>query len=303
MYCLGRGSPTVVFDAGHQDWAPAWAVVQPEVAKWTRACSYDRPGSGFSDTGPMPRTSVRIADELRSALHNAGIAGPYILVGHAFGAVNMRAFAYRYMPDVAGLVLLDTDAGDMASPEMLTREHAVFTLQESELRACRDALAAGRPLSSTPPSVLQPGTICEQRFFRGFPDKAWSAELNASLLHAAQTRLALFDEVVSELHEMPGDETYLREHQISFGSRPIRVLTAASQYADNESTPTDVHLRHLKNAEQRAEAQARFLTLSSNSKQIFAYHSASAYIQFDQPELVVAAIREVYDESRQGDAR
>jgi pimeloyl-ACP methyl ester carboxylesterase len=85
LYCMGKGSPTVVFDSGWEDWAPAWAVVQPRVARWTRACSYDRAGAGFSGPGPMPRTSVRIADELHSALRNAGIPGPYILVGNAFG--------------------------------------------------------------------------------------------------------------------------------------------------------------------------------------------------------------------------
>ena len=68
LYCMGSGSPTVVFDSGWEDWAPAWSKVQPEIAKWTRACSYDRAGAGFSDPGPMPRTSVRIAQELRTAL-------------------------------------------------------------------------------------------------------------------------------------------------------------------------------------------------------------------------------------------
>src|ERR1700733_11944543 len=77
LYCMGSGSPTVVFDSGWGDWAPVWSKVQPEVAKWTRACSYDRAGYGFSDPGPMPQTSVRIAEELYSALHHAGIAGPY----------------------------------------------------------------------------------------------------------------------------------------------------------------------------------------------------------------------------------
>src|ERR1044071_911789 len=90
LYCTGSGSPTVVFDSGWGDWAPAWSTVQPEIAKWTRACSYDRAGTGFSDPGPMPRTSVRIAAELRTALHNAGITGPYVLVGSAFGGDNMR---------------------------------------------------------------------------------------------------------------------------------------------------------------------------------------------------------------------
>src|SRR3954466_3037061 len=66
LYCLGSGSPTVVFDSGWEDWAPAWSKVQPEVAKFTRACSYDRAGAGFSEPGPIPRTSLRIAEELRT---------------------------------------------------------------------------------------------------------------------------------------------------------------------------------------------------------------------------------------------
>ena len=103
---MGIGSPAVVFDSGFGDWAPAWSKVQPQIAKWTRACSYDRAGAGFSDPGPMPRTSVRIAGELRTALHNAGIAGPYILVGHAYGGDNVRTFADLYMDEVAGLVLV-----------------------------------------------------------------------------------------------------------------------------------------------------------------------------------------------------
>src|SRR6267154_6256816 len=113
LYCMGSGSPAVVFDSGWEDWAPAWSKVQPEVAKWTRACSYDRAGAGFSDPGPMPRTSVRIAQELRTALHHADIAGPYILVGAAFGGDNVRTFADLHMREVAGLVLVDADATDL----------------------------------------------------------------------------------------------------------------------------------------------------------------------------------------------
>src|SRR5437016_3658872 len=111
LYCEGSGSSTVVFDSGWEDWAPAWSKVQPEVAKFTRACSYDRAGAGFSDAGRLPRTSVRIADELHSALHQAGIRGPYILIGHAFGGDNVRTFAARYTAEVAGLVLVEADVG------------------------------------------------------------------------------------------------------------------------------------------------------------------------------------------------
>ena len=57
----------------------------------------------------MPRTSVRIADELLGALRNGGIRGPYVLVGNAFGGDNVRTFAARHPSEVAGLVLVEAD--------------------------------------------------------------------------------------------------------------------------------------------------------------------------------------------------
>lgn len=73
FYCTGSGTPTVVFDAGWEDWSPSWVLIQPVIARHTRTCTYDRAGSGFSEAGPMPRTSVEIAKELHTALHNAHI--------------------------------------------------------------------------------------------------------------------------------------------------------------------------------------------------------------------------------------
>jgi len=123
LYCMVSGSPTVVFDSGWGDWAPAWSKVQPEIAKWMRACSYDRPRTGLSDPGPMPRTSVRIAKELHTALHRAGVAGPYILVGSAFSGDNVRTFANLYMDEVAGLVLDDADPVDLEPRAMREESH------------------------------------------------------------------------------------------------------------------------------------------------------------------------------------
>lgn len=52
LYCSGRGSPTVVLEAGGgEDWL-IWQKVQPEVAKTTRVCSYDRAGVGWSELQP-----------------------------------------------------------------------------------------------------------------------------------------------------------------------------------------------------------------------------------------------------------
>src|SRR5262249_50087500 len=62
FYCMGNGSPAVVFESAFGDWSPAWEVVLPRIAAWTRVCVYDHAGAGFSEPGPMPRTNVRIAN-------------------------------------------------------------------------------------------------------------------------------------------------------------------------------------------------------------------------------------------------
>src|SRR5215210_7142030 len=86
--CIGTGSPTVVIDAGWGDWSASWSSwVQPEVAKTTRVCTYDRAGMGYSEPGPLPRTAEQFAKELHTLLQNAGIQGPYVLVGHSMGGL------------------------------------------------------------------------------------------------------------------------------------------------------------------------------------------------------------------------
>ena len=266
LYCTGSGSPTVLFDSGHQDWAPAWAVVQPEVSKFTSACSFDRPGYGFSPQGPMPRTSQRIATEVHDALKAARIEGPYVLVGHAFGATNMRTFAFLYPEEVKGLVLVDPDPIDAGAPEQVAGAHRVYIEQAIEIQRCRDSLAAHAPQ----PSEL----ACNKRFFRGFPDPAWSDPVNAALADAVRTRPDLSDAANAELKEIPGDELWLQQHHKSLGSKPVRIITAAQHKPE------------------MIAAQARLLDVSSNGKQIIARHSRGAYVQFDEPELVLQAIRE-----------
>ena len=293
LYCMGSGSPTVIFDSGWGDWAPAWSKVQPQVAKWTRACSYDRAGTGFSDPGPMPRTSVRIAKELRTALHHAGIAGPYILVGSAFGGDNVRTFADLYMGEVAGLVLVDADPTDVEPKAMREDEHRRHAGIPSDLRNCRNAIVEHKLSPAASPGQPQPN-CAQQFFFRGLPEAAWSPELNAKVLEIAQTKVAMYDAYSSEMEQTASDEIYLQQHRRSFGSRPIRVLTSGNHGVGHlERKPPDTP-EHLKYEQETTLAQARWLELSSNAKQIFARNS-SEYIQFDEPETVINAIREVFD--------
>ena len=293
FYCMGRGSPTVVFDSGWGDWAPVWAIVQPEVAKWTRTCSYDRAGAGFSDPGPMPRTSVRIAAELRSALHNAEIQGPYILVGNAFGGDDVRTFAARYPAEIAALVLVEADV--VSSPEE-RQGHAKLI---ASMRECRDAIASGKPLPQLPNRDGGPARTCAQDFFfRGLPEAMWSPELNAKLLELAQTRVAMYDSYISEMEQVPVDEAYLQQHSRSLGSRPIRVLSTGKHgvHSLDATAPPDSEQQKYQQAV--AREQARWLELSSNAKQLFSDKS-SEYIPLDQPSFVVDAIRDVYTQSKE----
>ncbi|SFK30558.1 alpha/beta fold hydrolase [Methylophaga sulfidovorans] len=107
MLCKGQGQPTVIIDTGLGDDSTAWFDIQNKIAKNTHTCVYDRAGYGWSDAGPQPRTSVRIANELEALVHKAKLVGPFILVGHSFGGYNMRVFAANHPEEVMGIVLVD----------------------------------------------------------------------------------------------------------------------------------------------------------------------------------------------------
>lgn len=109
----GEGCPTVVMDAGLAHVSAVWNFVQPEVAQFTRVCTFDRAGHAWSQHGPFPRTSWQICRELHALLANARIEGPYVLVGHSFGGLNMYLYASMYPEEVAGLVLLDALSKDV----------------------------------------------------------------------------------------------------------------------------------------------------------------------------------------------
>jgi hypothetical protein len=76
LACVGEGSPTVILDAALGNMSAHWALVQQEVARTTRVCTYDRAGLGWSEPGPSPRDAAHITSELHTLLGNAGIPGP-----------------------------------------------------------------------------------------------------------------------------------------------------------------------------------------------------------------------------------
>jgi len=128
LRCSGTGVPTVVLASGIASWSTVWYKTQPEIAKRTRVCSFDRASYGFSDPAPRPQILPDVPEDLHAALKAAQVSGPFVLVGHSLGGIEVRMFAQRWPQEVAGMVIVDTSpAGEM--------------LIEAELPGVEDALS------------------------------------------------------------------------------------------------------------------------------------------------------------------
>lgn len=111
----GTGSgPTIVLEGGLSGFSAQWAWVQQELASSHTVVSYDRPGLGWSDPDPDGVDPDRIVEDLRSALRNRGVPGPYVFVGHSMGGLLARVFAERFPGDLAGVVLVDASHPEQA---------------------------------------------------------------------------------------------------------------------------------------------------------------------------------------------
>ena len=108
LHCTGDGGPSVVLESGLGGNSLDWSRVQPLVARFTRVCSYDRAGYGWSEPATEPRSARQIAAELHSLLVYGSVPPPYVLVGHSFGGLVVRLFASLHPSDTAGMVLVDS---------------------------------------------------------------------------------------------------------------------------------------------------------------------------------------------------
>jgi pimeloyl-ACP methyl ester carboxylesterase len=153
LWCTGNGSPTVILDAGLGGTSAGWGFVQPDVARFTRVCSYDRAGMGYSDSGPSPRTARRIANELAELLTHSGIVGPVVLAGESIAGFNVRVLASDHPEHAVGLVLVDASHEDDAHevPGMARFVPLLSTIGVFRLLG----VSFGQPIESLAPSVRQ----------------------------------------------------------------------------------------------------------------------------------------------------
>ena len=139
IHCTGTGRPTIVVDTGIGETYESWESIIKSLSLETRVCAYDRAGYGQSEPGPMPRDSQRAADELHLLLANSGEDGPFLLVGHSLGALNMQVYAHSYPEEVAGLVLLDPPPLAWMMGEGFPELREFFNQEMIALREAADA--------------------------------------------------------------------------------------------------------------------------------------------------------------------
>ena len=128
-------------------------------------------------------------------------------------------------PDLFGEIPpADVESVDLESAKARATDEGFMVSGIQELEQCRQAVADHKPLPPLPASFdpPTPNTPCSQQLFRGLPMKEWSSALNAAVLHIADTRVVLYDTLISEMGQMPADGQGLGAHRRSFGSRPLR---------------------------------------------------------------------------------
>lgn len=157
--CTGTGSPVVVLQSGLAESSAYWSRIAPAVGASTTVCAYDRAGHGRSDEAGS-QDGIALATDLHSLLERAGVAGPYVVVGHSSGGAYVRVFADRYPDEVAGMVLLDAQPADafVALPDYPTTYRilrTVYSLSQSLARIAALGPILGLPADQSTPAVAR----------------------------------------------------------------------------------------------------------------------------------------------------
>ena len=267
LYCTGSGSPAVVIvGAG---FSFNWGLVQPEVAKFTQVCSYDHSGIGWSDSGPKDSCSLRVT-EVHTALKNAGINGPYVLVGHSLGGLVARVYAGQYPDEVAGMVFVDH--AHAPQKRMLSSNgspSADAKVSPPTAPPMRSSLSSTGPVSG--------GIESDPNF-----SKLSARDRELHLWAIAQPRTQKAAETNHEI--MPAcieaADAISKEHPHPLGDKPlVDISTNAFRSPEYERLQTDL------------------LSLSQNSKQMVAENSGH-FIIIDRPDVVIDGTRQVVQSVR-----
>lgn len=278
----GEGGPVVVFESGIAASSLSWKLVQPRVAEFARTCSYDRAGLGWSDASRTPPSLDAIVHDLRALLSAAGLPGPYIFVAHSFGGLVARWYVLHYPDEIAALVLVDPLAAcewahpDDAHKRMLARgvrlsRRGKMLARFGVVRLCLVlAMAGARSLPKLVARLTSGGAKTPDRMtgeIRKLPREVWP------MVKSHWCRPKCFEAMARHLEWLPENSA--------------AVLAAAVP----EKIPVTV-LAPFDCAEGRLREYDEMTKRSRAGWQV-RMKDCGHWIHLDQPEAVVAAIREM----------
>ena len=268
--CSGSGSPTVVLEAGASSFAIDWSLVQPEVAKSTRVCSYDRAGSGWSDPRPDVETPPRVIQDLQTALRAAGEKPPYVMVGASRGGFFVRLFTATHPADVVGLVLVDPSSEDRLFTMFNGKAVTIASLTAEQYRSLQ-------PTAPVPIAPRQPQT--------GAPFDRLPAPLY-------ETRVAIDRKLIASMPPTVPPEVVLEVGEADRAMQAAFAEARANQQHPLGDRPLVVLTRGLDSTQPVIDVHAALARLSSNSRHVVVKDSGHEVHLF-QPAVVVQTIRDV----------
>lgn len=291
LHCAGSGSPAVVLDAALGASSLSWSLVQPELARITQVCAYDRAGFGWSAAGPMPRTAGRMADELHALLVRAGVPPPYVLTGHSYGGLVMRIFAARHRDLVAGLVLVDP-----AHPEewLDPGEHERRQIARGT-RLCRHGSVAARlGIARMVSALVALGALVPARALAHLVSRR-------DLRRADEEILAPIWKLPSEVRRQLGRFWTEPKFYDALGSQIASICTSAAEARDARLDAfADLPLVVIAagNVSERRRRLHEALVRGSPRARLVVAPDSGHWVPLDAPGVVVQAIHELVTSAR-----
>jgi pimeloyl-ACP methyl ester carboxylesterase len=272
LRCEGNGSPTVVLESGGGMSSNEWTLVHPDVAKFTRVCSYDRAGLGWSENGP-PEDPVEV---LHALLRKGEVPGPYALVGHSYGSGLVLRFAFPN--EVKGMVLTAASYRD-EEVQRIAADRSIRGRPYFEMYVWSTRLGLMR---ITPERYLSDMLRVYFGFLRQYlPPKA--AECEIAFLHQTRHVQSFLTE---SRHPTPDEEIEeVAACTRRFGDMPLVVLSERWVYS------SALNEQEKEEARREDERQTRLAGLSSVGQKIEV--ESGHLIPLENPSAVVDAVRHV----------
>jgi pimeloyl-ACP methyl ester carboxylesterase len=267
LNCTGGGSPTVMIVGA--SFSFDWALVQPEIAKFTRVCTFDPSGTTWSDSfedavhaldskaAPNSRPSCKDrVDEIHRLIWHAHLDGPLVLVGFSAGALWERLYAADYPKNIVGMVIVDHAFLAGAGTKSTNGPAAAKAHAEN---------SSGPVLISQAPMVL--GFEDDVNFGK-LPEVDQELYRWATAQHPVRPDEAMAEDCIARIRSATDDHAY------PLGEMPLKVIRTTNE------------------APGYAQLQAELLGLSRQSQQVIAWNS-SHMAPIDEPEVIVNAVEAV----------